>query len=442
MNIKRFIYADVLILILSLPIFASVSGTVVTGYSYYTRSSGTEMINRYFYSNSPGVINSQYQRFSNDNGDTWGDPADFIGGESVAILDSSKDLLVNMSYADFGYGTVLTYTISMDGGHSIYHFSPVIHKGGYSEENPLPGVWTGKNYPMITSFAQAGIVTSSGKILQPVYITPLDAPDGFPINPGGGASWHDSAVLIGTWVDDGQGQLVLEWEMSNYIVGYPTLSTRGFFEPTVTEINNGQLLMVLRGSNDADNSIASRKWYSTSSDGGYTWSAAQEWKYDSGESFYSSDSGSQLIKFNEKIYWIGNVSQTNPHGTFPGYPLVVFQVDPSNLRLIKTSMLPIDDKSLSEPNSLDIMSFFAYLDRQDSEVVLLYSKTYQDWPNLWLGNLIEIKMGTSEPADCLEVWQKGFGLLGDINKDCHVDFKDFAEMCQNWMNCYAADCMD
>jgi hypothetical protein len=442
MNIKRFIYAGVLVLFLSLPIFASVSGTVVTGYSYYTRTSGTEMINRYFYSNSPGIINSQYQRFSGDNGITWGTPTNLIGGESVAILDSSKDLLVNMSYADFGYGTALTYTISIDGGHSIYHSSPVIHKGDYSAENPLPGVWVGKNYPMITSFAQAGIVTSSGKILQPVYITPLDAPDGSPINPGGGASWHDSAVLIGTWIDDGQGQWILEWEMSNYIVGHPSLSTRGFFEPAVTEMNNGQLLMILRGSNDTNAGIAGRKWYSVSTDGGYTWSAAQEWKYDSGESFYSSDSGSQLIKFNGKIYWIGNISQTNPQGTFPGYPLAIVETNPSNLRPIKNSMLLIDDKSLSEPNSLDIMSFSAYLDRQHSEIVLLYSKAYKDWPNLWLGNLIEIRMGNSEPADCLEVWQKGFGLLGDINKDCRVDFKDFAEMGENWMNCYAADCMN
>ena len=42
---------------------------------------------------------------------------------------------------------------------------------------------------------------------------------------------------------------------------------------------------------------------------------------------------------------------------------------------------------------------------------------------------------TPIPADCAEVISMGGGLTGDINSDCSVDFKDFSELGQLWLDC-------
>jgi hypothetical protein len=39
------------------------------------------------------------------------------------------------------------------------------------------------------------------------------------------------------------------------------------------------------------------------------------------------------------------------------------------------------------------------------------------------------------PETCLDVWEFGLGDLGDINKDCRVDFQDFAQLALNWLEC-------
>jgi len=44
------------------------------------------------------------------------------------------------------------------------------------------------------------------------------------------------------------------------------------------------------------------------------------------------------------------------------------------------------------------------------------------------------------PATCQEVWMSPFtGDKADVNKDCKVDFKDFAELAEDWSLCYDPD---
>jgi hypothetical protein len=39
------------------------------------------------------------------------------------------------------------------------------------------------------------------------------------------------------------------------------------------------------------------------------------------------------------------------------------------------------------------------------------------------------------PSDCNEVGEFGWSLEGDINEDCYVDLKDFAELAKQWNKC-------
>ncbi|OHB57753.1 MAG: hypothetical protein A2Y12_18245 [Planctomycetes bacterium GWF2_42_9] len=46
--------------------------------------------------------------------------------------------------------------------------------------------------------------------------------------------------------------------------------------------------------------------------------------------------------------------------------------------------------------------------------------------------------------NCTDVWSEGYGLKADLNKDCEVNFKDFAEFAEAWLLCNnpdPADCL-
>lgn len=59
----------------------------------------------------------------------------------------------------------------------------------------------------------------------------------------------------------------------------PAASTRGTIEPTLAEMPDGRILMVMRGSNggskDPEFKIPGYRWHSVSSDGGYHWTKPQ-----------------------------------------------------------------------------------------------------------------------------------------------------------------------
>ena len=48
------------------------------------------------------------------------------------------------------------------------------------------------------------------------------------------------------------------------------------------------------------------------------------------------------------------------------------------------------------------------------------------------------------PQNCAEVWTYGYGLKADLNRDCRVDFRDFATFSSYWLNCndpYDTNCL-
>ncbi|MGQ9652036.1 MAG: sialidase family protein [Phycisphaerae bacterium] len=287
-------------------------GVRVVAQTFYVRSRGQEMISRHFEQTKSDKADIAYQRFSQDNGRTWSAPAMLVTNERVSeatrrramkpgFVDPTRDVLVTM-FQEAILPTdhplegmkhwTLHYALSRDGGRTNYHEGRIVHKGmEYSPKHPLPNVWVGKNSAMIGDTTCVPIRIRTGEILQPIQITPI-GPDGEYHNPGGGYTYHDSAVLIGRWNDSG----TLDWELSNLVKGDPTRSTRGMLEPTIIEVPDGRILMVLRGSNDCKPNLPGYRWYAVSSDHGRSWSPPKPWTYDDGESFYSPSSCSQLLR--------------------------------------------------------------------------------------------------------------------------------------------------
>lgn len=260
----------------------------------------------------------------------------------------------------------LRYRVSNDAGRTWLFDEPVIQKG-HVEQHPLDCVWKGKNGFYFGDLGCQPIFTSRNELLVPIQICPL-GPDGKLANPGGGFTYHESAVLIGRWDDTNR----FTWDISQRIAGDPSRSTRGMIEPTIAELPDGRILMILRGSNARQklHQLPSYKWRSLSTDGGRTWTTPEPWTYDTGESFYSPSSMSQLFTHSTgRVFWIGNITPENPNGNLPRYPLVIGEVDPKTLRLKKNTIFELDTRK-SDEAPVELSHFRAQEDRDTKQIIL------------------------------------------------------------------------
>lgn len=364
-------------------------GVRVNAFADYIRPSGLELV---CYSNEQtrsDAADVAYRRFSADNGRTWTDPEVITtnskndrGTHRRYVASVFVDPVENALVTVFNDAVLPTdnplegmkhwrlwCAISRDGGRTASHEGPIMEAGDHTPEHPLHGVWVGKNGVMIGDHTCAAIRTRRGDILQPVQICPV-GPDGQYYNPGGGYTYHDAAVLIGRWNEAG----TIEWRLSSLVRGDPLRSTRGMLEPTIAEMPDGRVLMILRGSNDKKPDLPGYRWFAVSTDGGETWSAPKPWTYANGEPFFSPSSCSQLLRHsNGRIYWIGNISPANPRGNLPRYPLVIGEADTTSLLLMRNSVCVIDDRRADDPADLLISNFHAREDRETHEVVVYCS---------------------------------------------------------------------
>jgi len=275
---------------------------------------------------------------------------------------------------------VLRYRVSLDAGRSFAVDEPVIQRGEYTPDHPLDGVWVGKNCFMIGAVSCRPIRTAAGHFLVPVQITPI-GPDGEYYNPGGGYTYHEAAALIGTWTDDGR----VEWDLSQRVANDPAKSTRGCVEPTLAEMPDGRVLMVMRGSNDAKPHLPARKWLAVSEDAGRTWTSPRPWTYSGGGEFFSPSSCSQLLHHSSgRYYWLGNICPGNARGNRPRYPLVIGEVDPEGLGLVEDTVAEIDTLQPGEDEDLQLSNFFAYEDRESHEVLVHVTRLFH--VNGWRGD--------------------------------------------------------
>ena len=269
------------------------------------------------------------------------------------------------------YYYYLRYRVSTDGGRTWLLDEPIVQQGeNYSPRHPIDGVYITKNCFFLGDSGSQPIRTREGTVLVPMQTPPLDSDgEGFH-NPGGGWYWLDSMILIGRWTEDDR----IVWDASEPIKGDGDRTARGLYEPTLAQMPDGNILCVMRGSNgggsDRNYEWASYKWTCVSKDGGHIWSKPEPWKYSDGEPFFSPASMSELfVHSNGRVYWIGNLSESNCRANHPRWPLVIGEVDPKTYGLIRKSVLVIDTKQPDE-RDVNLSHWHSYEDRETGDIVI------------------------------------------------------------------------
>ena len=412
-------------------------------------SSSLRLVSRSLTPNAPGCYNALYlqqtgaclrsgERVSTNNGRTWNVKPmqpDFVSGlphgyrrEPVtSALDPFTGRLTTVVNALDTPGLdpsvneppvtqqtyYLRYRVSADGGRTWRFDEPIVQEGNFTAQHPCKGVWVGKNAIYLGDLGCLPIVTRAGRVLVPAQTTPL-GPDGKLWNPSGGWTYTEVVVLIGTWTN---GQR-LSWRTSSRVTGDPKRTTRGLIEPTLAEFPDGRILMVMRGSNggkaDPRSELPSYKWFAISQDGGETWSTPAPWTFENGQTFFSPSSMSALFRHSSgRCFWAGNLSAQNCQGNLPRWPLVVGEVDPRSLKLIRSSVLTVDTQRPEDKNRgrLDLSHLTLLEDRESQEIILAYPRSYNAYKsNEWATVRLSMKVIPGDSPMTLPGFHNRFGL--------------------------------
>ena len=167
-----------------------------------------------------------------------------------------------------------------------------------------------------------------------------------------------------------------DWHTSNRIFLPRKVSTRGLVELDLSELTDGRLLLIMRGSNAGLDSLEcpGRKWISVSGDGGLTWGEIRDLRYDTGEQFYSPATFAKTIRSaaTGKLYCFLNISDRPPVGNGPRYPLQVAEIDEERVCLKKKTVTIIDDRDPGLDSKYLQLSNFGLLEDRESLAVELY----------------------------------------------------------------------
>jgi hypothetical protein len=352
--------------------------------AYYTHRSGGAMMSIEHRFSRSDTVDVSYYRYSNDFGDTWGPPHERSTGERrpegmlrrhprCCFLDRKSG-----RFLEFWVEGILPHDDPLEGMRQwnvFYRSQPggtphqIIQEGAeFDARHPLPSVYTGKNMVMLGDVASVPI-TQGNSILLPAIVTPL-GPDGQLYNPTRGYTYTDAIVLHGKWKGDR-----LVWRASDPIKGDPERATRGMDEPTIEQLKDGRLMLVLRGSNDRNPSLPAYKWVSFSSDGGWQWTKPAPWTFSDSSPFFSPSACSQLLRHsNGKLYWLGHIAAANPRGNRPRYPLYVAEVSDESGLVLRESLIKVDDRRPDDDETLMIYSIYGREDRRSHEIAIHASR--------------------------------------------------------------------
>jgi hypothetical protein len=261
------------------------------------------------------------------------------------------------------------YRVSVNGGKTFSNLAQVIVNGNTSK-NPISKVEIGRN-GFNVDFTRPIVRASNGEIMVPVGLHPWDEEKNQPYRPVGGYLFQDAGVLIGTWLADGTD---IKWQFGSWLRIDYNESTRGLSEPTIVEMKvPGKFAMVTRCSNSGQPGLPGYARVSVSEDYCRSWSALKPFTYSDGSNFFVPTSHSTLFKSKKKgrIYWIGNLNETNPNGSHPRYPLVIGEVDAESFGLIRNSVTVIDTRHIEKEGPLVQLSNFKIMENPDSNELLV-----------------------------------------------------------------------
>lgn len=324
--------------------------------------------------------------FSHDNGRTWSEPRPALQStpvENGVIVHTENAFLYLEEQDKLFHFTNDKMETDLSAGHSsafsaevrITSGSPQQVSTGENAETFISGY--GLKQGLYVSFC-APIRDSRGRILVPVQWQKIDSDGsiqgrGFPARPDMPNVMMDVwevGLLIGEPQTGGQ----VQWHLGQAVPCEFEKSSRGMCEGTVTELGDGKLAMILRGSNAAWPDRPSYKWLSFSEDGGETWSETQPLAFDDGTVFESSATGSTLIRSNSdgRLYWLGNLCADGQRaeGNFPRSPLFIAEVQEQPFALKRATLTEIDRHQPGEDPRVQLSNFKVHQDRKTNDLVV------------------------------------------------------------------------
>lgn len=262
------------------------------------------------------------------------------------------------------------YRTSTDGGKTFSDLKQVII-GDYTSMNPIANVEIGRNGYNV-DFTRPIVRASNGEIMIPVCLHPWDEEKGKIYRPVSGAGlFQDAGVLIANWLPDGRD---VEWKFGEWLRIDYNQSTRGLSEPTIVETKKpGRFAMVTRCSNSGRPELPGYAWVSFSDDYCRTWSAPNPFTYADGGNFFVPTAHSTLFKSRKsgRVYWIGNLNETNPNGSHPRYPLSIGEVDLESFGLIRNTVIIIDTRHPEVEDPLVQLSNFKVMENVEAKEILV-----------------------------------------------------------------------
>lgn len=351
----------------------------------YTGNDGTELIMSTIRRMSSGDDNwrqrkSTVQRWlSADNGATWAPHGPELPSGSyeskelrmpwMHFLDTSNDRLLSLYQTSHprpggeGGVTPLLYEVSTDRGQSWSPPRQIIHEDpAFDEVHWMPGVTDNQQYIGVDQAPFARL--DDGTIVVGFTVHPFD-PD-FP-----NEQFYVGVIFLrGRWNDD---LTAMTWESGDVCQVPKAVSPYGACEPDLVHLGGQRLLISMRcqGEYEPAGVFSTRQW-ALSEDGGRTWSDPKLLCYEDGAMVCApaSLSAFETDPRTGRIYWFANILDKPVTDQLPRYPLVMAELDPKRLCLIKDSVTVIQDLPDDAPANRSYTNFGHYVDRVTGEFVL------------------------------------------------------------------------
>ena len=168
-----------------------------------------------------------------------------------------------------------------------------------------------------------------------------------------------------------------DWRTPSLLTVPKRISSRGLMEPWLSALSDGRTYLGMRGSNSEF--TPGRHWHSVSKDNGETWAPITDLRYDTGEQFYSPSSFAKTLRSAKtgKLYWFGNIVPEPSQGNWPRHPLVIAEIDETQIAIRKSTVTTIDGyEPDGDAGPFMQLSNFSLLENRDSKDIELYLTRY------------------------------------------------------------------
>jgi hypothetical protein len=381
----------------------------------YTGAKGLRRFEQLTYQIFDDVYQDPEIRYSDDNGQTWTpwetDTArDIVRGKdfwwqwnpngiAAPTFDPESGLLVAAALLRgfqggdphaVGLKTLhhfVFYATSADDGRTWSEWKQLKYEPGpdYSESTRETEEFLGKNQCW---FYYVTLAPKSGGVALPISHMARRTDE-----QGQAYDYDCPRCLMGKW---NPAKRDYDWTASEPIAASPKFT--GYLEePWMAELSNGDLLIDMRGTNrgatghNAQTEAPGRHWYAVSKDHGRTWSEVRDWRYDTGETFYSPATMAKILRHSQtgKLYWFGNIGRTPPSGNSPRYPMVMAEIDETMPALKKESLTTIDDYDPSRHTpAVQFSNFFVFENRATHQFEL-YLSPYGQYGNVYQASVYQ-----------------------------------------------------